>query len=152
MQGVILGVVVVLGLVISPLRGALAQTETWNQEKVAALSVELEKAVSGLRDVVRKSLMRENPQQKQTFFRISDYLRRIESESLSLKAQLAKGAGMDETWPNYRNIQQLRRKAEVLAQKTDVSAMTQPKLDRAKQVLDEISVYYPPEPKPDPRT
>jgi hypothetical protein len=152
MQSVILGAIVVLGLVLSPLGGALAQTETWNQEKVTALSGELVQAVSGLRDAVRKSPMRDNPQQKRIFYRISDYLRRIESESLSLRAQLTKGAGMEETWPNYRNIRLLRRNAEVLAKKTDVSAPTQPKLDRAEQLLDEISGYYPPEPTPDPRT
>jgi hypothetical protein len=122
---------------------ASAQTEAWNQEKVTGLAKELESAVSGLRDALRKSPMWENPQQKRTLYRISDKLRLIESESASLHAYLAKGAGMEETLPAYERIQRLRRDAQVLAKKTDVSAFTQPKLDRANQVLGLLAPYYP---------
>jgi hypothetical protein len=139
-----------LTLALSVALHASAQTETWNQEKTAALAGELESAVSGLRDAVRKSPAWENPQQKRTLYRIADKLRLIESESASLHAQLVKGAGMDETLPTYERIQRLKRDAQVLAKKTDVSAFTKPKLDRATEVLSQIAPYYPPrkEPKP----
>lgn len=127
---------------------ASSQTETWNQEKVAALAGELESAVSGLRDAIRKSPTWENPQQKRTLYRISDKLRLIESESASLHAQLVKGAGMEETLPTYERIQRLKRDAQVLAKKTDVSAFTKPKLDRATEVLNLIAPFYPPQPAP----
>ena len=131
---------------------ASAQTETWNQEKAAALAGELESAASGLRDAVRKSPMWENPQQKPTLYRISDKLRLIESESASLHAQLVKGAGMDETLPTYERIQRLKRDAQVLAKKTDVSAITKPKLERATDVLNRLAVFYPAQPKPEPKS
>ncbi len=137
---------VALGLIVSS--RVSAQTEAWNQEKTAALAGELESAVSGLRDAVRKSPMWENPQQKRTLYRISDKLRLIESESASLHAQLVKGAGMDETLPTYERIQRLKRDAQVLAKKTDVSAFTKPKLDRATEVLNLLAVFYPPREAP----
>ena len=137
---------VVLGLFFAA--RASAQTESWNQEKTAALAGELESAVSGLRDAVRKSPTWENPQQKQTLYRISDQLRLIESESASLHAQLVKGAGMDETLPTYERIQRLKRDVQVLAKKTDVSAFTQPKLERATEVLNRLAVFYPAKPEP----
>ena len=66
---------------------------------------------------------------------------------MSLHAQLVNGAGMDETLPAYQRIQRLKRDAQVLAKKTDVSAFTQPKLDRANSVLNQLAVFYPATPK-----
>lgn len=137
---------VAFGLLVAP--RAFAQTEAWNQEKVAALAGELESAVSGLRDAVRKSPTWQNPQQKRTLYRISDKLRLIESEATSLHAQLVKGAGMEETLPTYERIQRLKRDVQVQAKKTDVSAFTQPKLDRATQVLGLLAPFYPAPPEP----
>jgi len=139
---------VLLGLTWTPFGAARAQSQPWDQEKTAALAGELESAVSGLRDAVRKSPMWGNPQQKRTLYRIADKLRLIESESASLHAQLVKGAGMDETLPTYERIQRLRRDAQVHAAKTDVSAFTKPKLDRATEVLGLIAPYYPPQKEP----
>jgi hypothetical protein len=148
MRNVFLGVLVWVGLAWAPVGVAHAQAQPWNQEKVTALASELETAVSGLRDAVRKSPAWQNPQQKQTLYKIADKLRQIESESVSLHAQLVKGAGMQETLLNYRHIQRLRRDAQVLAQKTDVSAATKPKLDRTTEVLGLIEPYYPPQTEP----
>jgi len=122
---------------------ALAQTEKWNQEKVTAIAKELEAAVSGLRDAVKKSPAWENPQQKRNLYKISDILRQIEQECTSLHAQLAKGAGMEESLANYEHIQRLKRRAEVLAPKSDITAFTKPKLDQATGLLKQIEPYYP---------
>ena len=96
------------------------------------------------------SLM-ENPQQKTRMFRIADQLRLIESEATSLHARLARGAGMDETLPTYQRIQRLRRQAQTNANRSDVSAQTQPQLDRANAVLTQLAPFYaapaPPEKK-----
>lgn len=129
---------------------ASAQTEAWNQEKATALASELEKAVSGLRDSVRKSPNWEIPGQKKTLNQIMRKLRSIESESLSLHAKLVKGATMEDTRLSYERIQRLRRDAVVEARKTDVSAFTQPKLDRANEVLNQLAPMYPAEPAPAP--
>jgi hypothetical protein len=55
---------------------------------------------------------------------------------------------MEDTRLSYERIQRLRRDAEVLAKKTDVSAFTKPKLDRATEVLNQLAPFYPAEPAP----
>jgi hypothetical protein len=58
---------------------------------------------------------------------------------------------MAETRASYERIQRLRRDAEVQAKHTDVSAFTQPKLDRAREVLEQLAPMYPAEPLPVPK-
>ena len=130
---------------------AQAQTEPWNQEKATALAGELEKAVAGLRDSIRKSPQWEIASQRKTLSRIQRKLRSIESTALSLHAHLAKGATMAETRPSYERIQRLKRDAEVQAKHVDVSAFTQPILDRAQEVLSQLAPMYPAEPLPVPK-
>ena len=67
MRSVILTAVVSVGLVLASSSFALEPTP-WNQERVTALARELELAVSGLRDAVRKSPAWENPQQKRMLY------------------------------------------------------------------------------------
>ena len=136
------GVLVTALLLLSTERSS-AQTEAWNQEKVTALAGELESAVAGLRDALRKNPMWENPQQKAPLYRLADKLRLIESECASLHARLAKGEGMEETQPAYEHIQRLRRDAEVEGSRTEVSTFIRPKLDRAREVLSMIAPFYP---------
>ena len=50
---------------------------------------------------------------------------------------------MEDTRLSYERIQRLRRDAQVEAKKTDVSAFTQPKLDKAKGLLDQLAPFYP---------
>ncbi len=140
-----------VALAVSLAAPASAQTEPWSQEKATALARELEKAVSGLRDSIRKSPQWEIAAQRKTLSRIQRKLRSIESTALSLHAHLAKGATMAETRSQYERIQRLRRDAEVLAEHTDVSAFTKPKLDRAQEVLSQLAPLYPAEPLPVPK-
>jgi hypothetical protein len=126
---------------------AHAQTQAWNQEVVTTLAGELEKAVSGLRDVVRGSPNLQNPAYKRKMYEIMDNLRLIEQSATSMHAALKGGAGMEETLPTYKRLQQIRRDTEVLAQRVDITAVTRPKLDLAKDILGKIEPYYPTEPK-----
>jgi hypothetical protein len=126
---------------------AHAQTQAWNQEVVTTLAGELEKAVSGLRDVVRGSPNLQNPAYKRKMYEIMDNLRLIEQSATSMHAALKGGAGMEETLPTYKRLQQIRRDTEVLAQRVDITAVTRPKLDLAKDILAKIEPYYPTEPK-----
>ncbi|HTO52348.1 MAG TPA: hypothetical protein VMR50_03095 [Myxococcota bacterium] len=128
-------------------RAARAQTQTWNQEVVTTLAGQLEKSVSGLRDVVRGSPNKDNPLFKRKIYQIIDNLRLIEQSSTSLHSALKKGAGMEETLPTYKRLQQIRRDTEVLAQQVDITAVTRPKLDEAKGILEKIEPYYPNEPE-----
>jgi hypothetical protein len=121
---------------------ALAIT-AWDQAKVTEIAGQLEAAVSGLQEAIRQSPTWSHPGQRTTLFQIQDNLRWIESEAGHLHAALAKGAGMEETLNSFRRIHSLRRETEVLARRTDVSAMTQPKLDKAKELLGQLDAYYP---------
>jgi len=122
---------------------AFALTEPWSQERVTVLAKDLAKAVSGLREAVKNSPSWQNPQQRKNLYKIADILRQIEQECISLHAQLAKGAGMEETQSNFEHIQRLKRRAQVLVPKSDVSAITQPKLDLANGLLKQLEPYYP---------
>ena len=138
-----LALVQVLGVV----RLASAQAQPWNQEVVTATAGELEEAVSGLRDTVRGSPNLDVPTKKRTIYQILDNLRMIEASAGSLHAALRGGAGMEETLPTYKRLQQLRRETADLAQRVDISAITKPKLEKARDLLQKIEPYYPPEPK-----
>jgi hypothetical protein len=126
---------------------ARAQTQAWDQEVVTARAGELEKAVSGLRESVRGSPNIQNPGFRRKMYEILDNLRLIEQSATSLHASLKNGAGMEETLPTYKRLQQIRRDTEVLAQQVDITAVTRPKLDEAKDLLAKIEPYYPPEPQ-----
>jgi glucose-6-phosphate-specific signal transduction histidine kinase len=128
-------------------RAARAQTQAWNQEVVTTLAGELEKSVTGLRNAVRGSPNLDNPAFRRKIYQIVDNLRLIEQSSSSLHAALEKGAGMEETLPTYKRLQQVRRDTEVLAQQVDITAVTRPKLDQAKDILSKIEPYYPAEPE-----
>lgn len=127
-------------------REAAAQSLPWNQEVVTARAGELEEAVSGLRDAVRQSPNWQIPTQRKRLYDISDNLRMIEQAATSLHAALRGGEGMEATQPTYKRLQQIRRDTVVLAERVDISAITKPKLDKAKDILAKIEPYYPAEP------
>jgi hypothetical protein len=113
---------------------------------MTARAGELEEAVSGLREAVRQSPNMQIPTQRKRLYEIMENLRQIEQAATSLHAELKGGAGMDETLPTYKHLQQIRRDTAVRAQRVDVTAITQPKLDKAKDILAKIEPYYPAEP------
>jgi len=121
---------------------ALAIT-AWDQAKVTEIAGQLEAAVSGLQEAVRQSPTWSHPGQRTTLFQIQDNLRWIETEAAHLHAELTKGKGMEETLNSFKRIHQLRRETEVFARRTDISAITQPKLDKAKELLAQLGAYYP---------
>ena len=124
-----------------------AQTQKWDQKAVAAIAVDLEKSISGLRDIVRASPQLQVPSSRRTYiYEILDNLRQMEFLSGSLKTRLASGEGLEETTPTYNKLQQIRRDTEVIAQKVDISDITRPKLDAARDQLAKMEPYYPPQP------
>jgi hypothetical protein len=131
---------VALALALATHAGAIT---AWDQAKVTEIAGQLEAAVSGLQEAIRQSPTWSHPGQRTTLFQIQDNLRWIETEASHLHAALAKGAGMEETLNSFKRIHSLRRETEVFARRTDVSAMTQPKLDKAKELLAQLGAYYP---------
>jgi hypothetical protein len=117
----------------------------WDQAKVTEIAGQLEDAVGGLKDAIRQSPVWSHPGQRTTLFQIQDNLRWIESEASHLHAELSKGKGMEETLNSFRRIHSLRRETEVLAKRTEVSELTRPKLEKAREFLAQLDAYYPAE-------
>lgn len=137
-----------LALCLSLAHGAAAQTQKWDQATVTDLADQLEKAISGLRDIVRGSAQTQVPSSRRSYiYEILDNLRQLEFLSGSLHARLKSGEGLDETTPTYNKLQQIRRDTEVIAQKVDITDITRPKLDAAQAVLAKLAVYYPAQPQ-----
>ena len=125
------------------LAGPAHAMTAWDQVKVTELAKNLRDSVDGLRDAIRDSPQWNFSQQKSILYQIRDNLRWIETESGSLYAMLSNGEGMEATLNSYKRIQMLKRDTQSLAQQTQVSAFTQPALDKAKGALDALAAYYP---------
>jgi len=123
-----------------------AQTQKWDQLMVTEAATKLAASVAGLRDIIRGGGTTQTPTNRRIVYQIMDNLRQLEFTAQTLKIELSKGAGMEETQPTYNRLQQLRRDTEVLAQKVDISAIVRPKLDEAKTWLKILEPFYPPQP------
>jgi hypothetical protein len=127
---------------------ASAQTQKWDQAAVTQISVDLEKALSGLRDIVRSSPQFQVPSSRRAYlFEILENLRNMEFMAQSLTVRLKNGEGLEETTPTYNKMQQIRRDTEVIARKVDITAVVQPKLDLAREQLAKMAPYYPTQPQ-----
>jgi len=125
-----------------------AQTQTWDQAKVTSLAGELTNAVSGLRDSLRNSAQWQIwTEADDSLYGIAEDLRMMESEAISLNADLAKGEGMKQTQPAYMRVQQIHRELAQYKGQVDVGAFLAPPLAKAKAVLAQLAVYYPAQPK-----
>lgn len=124
---------------------ASAQSQTWDQAKVTALSGELANAVSNLQSSLQNSAQAQDPVMQETVFQVADSLGLIEFEAARLNALLKSGKGMKETRPAYRRLQQLHRECVDEAQgQLQVTSFLKPSLDRAKNTLTALAAYYPP--------
>ena len=144
-RSILAAAVLLLGVCLAPVSGA--QTAKWDQAAATDLAVQLQDAVSGLRDTVRGSAQLQVPSNRHYIYEILDNLRQLEFLSQSLQSRLKNGEGLEETTPTYNKLQQVRRDTEVIAQKVDITAVTKPKLDQAREILAKLEPYYPPQPK-----
>ena len=141
-------IVAALGLALLLGSGqAAAQTAKWDQAAVTDIAGNLEKSITGLRNIVRGSAQFQVPSNRRYMFEITDNLRQLEFLSQSLHARLKDGEGLEETTPTYNRLQQIRRDTEVTAQKVDITAITKPKLDEAQSWLAKLAPYYPGQPQ-----
>jgi hypothetical protein len=137
-----------LALTLALAQPGAAQTQKWDQAAATQIAGDLETAVSGLRDIVRASPQLQVPSSNRTYiYQILDDLRQMEFMSQSLHSRLSAGEGLEETTPTYNKLQQTRRDTEVLAQKVDISTITKPKLDAAREQLAKLAPYYPGQPQ-----
>jgi hypothetical protein len=140
-----IGSIVALALLIA--LDARSQTEKWDQAKVTALAGELANAVSGLRNSLMNSEQWQVQSQDPALWGVAEDLRMIEFEAISMNADLAKGAGMNQTLPAYMRLQQIHRELSQYQGQVDVGAFLAPPLAKAKGVLVRLAAYYPPQPK-----
>jgi hypothetical protein len=125
---------------------ASAQAEKWNQAKVTALAGVLASAVSGLRNALMNSEQWQVQTQEPELWGVADDLRMIEFEATNMSADLAKGAGMNQTLHAYVRLQQLHREISQYKGQVPVGDFLAPPLAKAKAVLTKLAAYYPPQP------
>lgn len=123
--------------------GARAQTANWNQEAVTAAAGQLEAAVSGLRDAVRKSNTWTSSPDKSELYQISEDLRQIEWLATNLHADLKQGEGLEATLPIFNQILETREYARAEVKFVDISASIRPRLEAARAALEKLRAYYP---------
>jgi hypothetical protein len=133
--------VTALALVVA--LGAQAQTAKWDQEAVTTAAGELESAVSGLRDAVRKSTTWTTSPDKADLYQISQDLRKIEWLATNLHADLKQGEGLEATTPVFNQILETREYARADAKFVDISASIRPRLDAARAALRKLAEFYP---------
>jgi hypothetical protein len=137
------GFVAVAVIALPPFFAARAQTARWNQAAVTAAAGELESAVSGLRDAVRKSTTWTTSPDKAELYEISQDLRQIEWLSTNLHADLKQGEGLEATLPVFNEILEARDYARADAAFVDISASIRPKLEAARAALVKLAAFYP---------
>ena len=118
-------------------------TVAWDQAQVTRVAQELADSLKDLRRAVRQQ---PDPGvaslQSKAFYRFSDELRVLESESKQLARALEAGGGHDETVPVYERMQRTIRDAREEARRLDIPAQTRERIDAARAVLDKLDQYY----------
>ena len=138
-----LAALVAVAVIALPSFSARAQTASWNQDAVTAAAGELESAVSGLRDAVRKSSTWTTSPDQSELYEISQGLRQIEWLATNLHADLKQGEGLEATLPVFREILETRDYTRAEATFVDISASIRPKLDAARAALAKLKAFYP---------
>jgi hypothetical protein len=128
--------------------GAQAQTAKWDQAAVTAAAAEYEAAVSDLRQSVRQSTASTLSPNKSKIYQIMQDLRQIEWLAQSLHGDLVKGAGLEETTPDYNEILENRDYAKADAIFVDITDFIRPKLEAARVALAKLAAFYPTQPNP----
>jgi hypothetical protein len=122
---------------------ASAQKAQWEQDQVAAAAGKLADAVKDLRaEVKRQGSPSTATMQSRAWYRFTDKLRLIESESKQLSSELAAGRGHDETLPMFERMQSLIRDAREEARSLMILQPVQQKIDAARAALGVLEPYY----------
>jgi cysteinyl-tRNA synthetase len=133
----------VAALTIMVALGARAQTAKWDQEAVTTAAGQLEAAVSGLRDAVRKSNTWTSSPDKSELYEISESLRQIEWLATNLHADLKQGEELEATLPVYNQMLETREYARAEAEFVDISDSIRPRLEAARAALKKLGAFYP---------
>jgi hypothetical protein len=121
-----------------------AKLATWNQERVAAIALDLAAAVDQMQDAFRASPIGSSigSGQANAQLRMRDRMRLLRNESRYLSNALKEGAGRSETLSVYERLGTLARDAREEARKMFLPDPVLSKITAAGDVWRRLTPYY----------
>lgn len=115
----------------------------WDQERVTELAVQLAVATRDLRNAVRTGISSQRGRaQAHSRNRLLDNLRVLQNETRHLAGELESGQGYAETLPIAQRIDRLVARARPDARRLLIPQPVQQRLDRARELLEELRPFY----------
>jgi len=115
----------------------------WDQAKVSDLTQQLVDGVVALRlEFAKQPAPAAGSNESQTYFKVSDDLRLIESESRELASRVAKGASQDESFPIYDRLRTMIRDARMDALQQVLQPSVLDRRARVRATLIALDPYY----------
>ncbi len=134
-----LGLVAGLALCASP---AFAEAAKWDQGRVTQLARQLAAATKDLRIEVQKNPDQPPGPSRRAQYQAREDLRLLQYTTQQLASSLAKGEDRDATAPIFQRIQTLRRDAAENGRKGMIPEATLAKIEKARELLDQVAPYY----------
>jgi len=128
---------------------ARADLAQWDQAKVIALSKQLADAAKALQDTFYnqpKPTLGSND--SRDFYRLKQIVRRLRQEADQLQGDLTKGAGREETLPEYDDLMQSVRDAREIGARIFATQDIKDRATATRSVLNELAPYYDPDAVP----
>jgi hypothetical protein len=122
---------------------ALEAELDWNQQDATQLAKQLKTTVDGL---IQQGKFEEraagfSPKSLENYLVIED-LKQLQRYAKVLTAQLEAGKGREDTAGLFRRIQSVARDIEVGQQGSSLLKGSEPELDKARGLIDELEAYY----------
>jgi len=132
-----------------PIPSAHADLAKWDQAKVTALGDQLAAAAKNLQDVFyNHPPATVGSGQSRDYQRLKQTLRRLRMEADQLKGDLGKGAGQEETLPQYEDVMMSVRDAREVANRLFTTQDMKDAASQARAVLNQLAPYYDPDAVP----
>jgi len=115
----------------------------WDQAKVSALTQQLVDGVVALRlEFAKQPAPAAGSNEAQTYSKVSDDLRLVESEARELAGRVAKGASRDESFPIYDRLRTTIRDTRLDALQQVLAPSVWDRRTRVRALLIELDAYY----------
>jgi hypothetical protein len=132
-----------------PIASARADLAKWDQAKVTALGGQLADAAKNLQDVFYNHPPASvGSGQSRDYQRLKQTLRRLRMEADQYKGDLDKGAGQEETAPQYDDVMMSVRDAREIASRMFTTQDMKDAASKARAVLNQLAPYYDPDAVP----